>query len=138
MTPRVKDRIKLYRMLSKVKAKTRPDNSAGKSGCRLWLGRISTDEWGLYKYGTLTHLGKRVSPHRVLWEQENGPLNGRYLVNQCGNTLCVSPKHWVAVKHWRDAKRGKTETVAETGGLSLGVRAEAEGVPAVEQDSVPV
>lgn len=115
MTPRIKARIKLYKLLAKIQRKSRPDNRAGKSGCRLWLGRISTDEWGFYQYGTLSYLRKRVSPHRVVWEYENGPLNGRVLVNKCGNTLCISPDHWVAVNHWRDAKRGTQETVSEAG-----------------------
>jgi hypothetical protein len=115
MTPRIKARIKHYKLLGKILSKTRPDNSAGKVGCVLWLGRRHSDEWGFYEYGALTVAGKRVGPHRILWEEKFGPLEGRKLVNTCGNTLCVAPDHWTPVGHWTEAKRAQAEKIAKAG-----------------------
>lgn len=115
MTPRIKARIRYYKLLGRIKAKMRPDNTKGKVGCRLWRGSIRTDEWGFYQYGVAEHNGRKVPVHRVLWEEKHGPLNGKVLVNVCGNSLCVAPDHWTAVNHWTETKRGKKETSTEAG-----------------------
>ena len=108
MTPRIKAALKLYRMLSRIEAKIRPDNSKGKKGCRLWKGAIRTDEWGFYQYGVAVGpSGKREGVHRILWEAQNGALNSKRLVNTCGNTLCVNPAHWIARDHWTGGRSGK-------------------------------
>lgn len=116
MTPRIKARLKHYRMLGRIKARIRPDNRKGKSGCILWKGAIRSDEWGFYEYGIVTIDGKRTPVHRVLWEEKNGPLVVKHLRNTCGNTLCVAPAHWEAVNHPREKHvEAKDEARTATG-----------------------
>jgi len=108
MTPRIKARLKHYRMLGRINAKVHPDRTKGKVGCRVWDGNIRTDEWGFYQYGVAVGpSGKRTAVHRILWEDKYGPLGDNTLVNVCGNTLCVNPDHWTATKHWTGLRNGK-------------------------------
>lgn len=102
-------------MLGRIKARIRPDNRAGKSGCLLWKGAIRSDEWGFYEYGIASVNGKRVPVHRILWEEANGPLGTRVLRNTCGNTLCVAPAHWKSTTHWHAKDETQTEARAATG-----------------------
>jgi hypothetical protein len=106
VTPRVKALIKHYKRINRLKRKIKPDTAKGKSGCRLWKGATRSDEWGFYEYAIARSGGKRYAVHRVMWEEKYGPLNGRVLRNTCGNTLCVAPDHWQAVRHWHEKVEG--------------------------------
>ena len=74
------------------------------SGC--WPGLAGCVQ---NKYGTAYIEGKNRRIHKVLWEQENGPVPlGLELDHLCRNTFCVNPRHLEAVTHQINAARGAT------------------------------
>ena len=103
MTPRVRDAIRLAKWQKRVYAKI----DMLKDGCWMWRGAAYKDKYGFYQYAITQQANERQPVHRVLWKWIKGELpEGGMLVNQCGNTLCVNPEHWVWCEHWtrlRDA-----------------------------------
>ena len=83
------------------------------SECILWTGRV-----GSHGYG---HVNRERLAHRVAYELVNGPVTDGLIVHHdCGNKLCVNPKHLRAITHaehnawhlnaaaWYERQRGKT------------------------------
>lgn len=60
-----------------------------KSGCWEWTGASSNEGYGRVKVA-----GKLESPHRLMWEEENGPIpDGLWILHDCDNPPCVNPAH---------------------------------------------
>jgi hypothetical protein len=108
LNPRIAKEIAYWRKISPILNRTVAGKAKGTRGCRIWKGRTVTDEWGFYKYGRCTYNGKACPAHRVIWEHHYGPLGKDFLVNLCGNTLCVAPDHWERRTHPRAKKRVET------------------------------
>lgn len=57
-------------------------------GCWIWTGSTAH---GYAKFYFETRL---VYAHRLLYEQQHGPIGSKRLANTCGNATCVCPEHW--------------------------------------------
>jgi hypothetical protein len=85
------------------------------TGCLLWLGKVGTDGYGLFKVG-----GKRRAAHRVSYEIHKGPIPpGLWVLHRCDTPACVNPEHLFLGTHadnMRDmVAKGR---MAGTGGIN--------------------
>lgn len=82
------------------------------SECVLWEGRLNANGYGL--------VGRRLA-HRVLWEQDRGPIpDGLILHHVCRTAACVNLDHLRCITHaehnqlhlnawaWYERQRAKT------------------------------
>lgn len=57
--------------------------------CWEWTGAH-----GSKGHGRIRVAGKLESPHRLMWEEENGPIpDGLWVLHECDNPPCVNPAH---------------------------------------------
>lgn len=60
-----------------------------RGGCWEWTG--ATSKFG---HGRMKVAGRLESPHRLMWEEENGPIpRGLWVLHTCDNPRCVRPSH---------------------------------------------
>ena len=85
------------------------------SGCRLWLGKLTSTGYGQIKVG-----GKKSRVHRIAYELAKGPIPaGRIICHHCDVPNCIEPDHLYAGTHqtnsddkwrrgrWRDSEGWK-------------------------------
>jgi hypothetical protein len=79
-------------------------------GCRLWIGRMDKTNG----YPLLWVKGKALKPHKLVWEDANGPVpEGMEIDHVCRRRKCVRLEHLELVtrsenekrKHWRHRTR---------------------------------
>lgn len=76
------------RLLRKSKAQKR-------TGCRIWQGMVQKrGNYGMIRKGG-TNGGSLVPAHRAAWFVRFGEWPERKIFNDCGNTLCIEPDHWI-------------------------------------------
>jgi len=62
--------------------------------CWLWQGAVSKG------YGRFTYLGVNRQAHRWVYEEAIGPIpRGAYVLQRCGNHLCMRPEHLYTGDH---------------------------------------
>lgn len=72
------------------------------SGCWLWTGALSTGG-----YGMIGNIGGSKYAHRILYEQQFGPIpKGLELDHLCRVRCCVNPAHLEAVTRRENIMRG--------------------------------
>lgn len=80
-----------------VLARTTPTED----GCLLWDGAVTTNG-----YGHIRRDGKARLVHRVIFEEEHGPLpDGMEVDHLCFRRLCVNIRHLEAVTHLENVRR---------------------------------
>lgn len=81
--------------------------------CWIWAGGVQR-ECGQPQ---ATIAGRRVSPHREVWQLLNGELTRELnLVSTCGNNRCINPEHRRPMPH-----RQLFRTLAKQGRLARGI-----------------
>lgn len=59
------------------------------SGCWLWTGTVSS-----FGHGNVRIRGKLYQPHRLAWEEANGPIPpGLWVLHRCDVPSCCNPDH---------------------------------------------
>lgn len=62
-----------------------------KSGCLLWCG---TNKGGRFNYGQTYRDGRKITAHRLVWEEHNGPIPaGLQVLHRCDTPRCVNIDH---------------------------------------------
>jgi hypothetical protein len=71
------------------------------SGCWLWAGALRSG------YARADLNGRKVSVHRAMWEEANGPIpQGLELDHLCRVRACVNPGHLEPVTRLENVRRG--------------------------------
>jgi HNH endonuclease len=72
------------------------------SGCWLWVGPKSDNEYGSFRFAKV-----RYSAHRFSYELHKGPIpEGLHIDHLCRNRWCVNPEHLEAVTFRENVLRG--------------------------------
>jgi len=80
------------------------------------------------KYNTVRIHGKQVYAHRVMYEQEVGPIPpGLVLDHLCRQSTCIRPDHLEAVTNAENVRRGNNAK------LTIGVVRRIRALPAAER-----
>ena len=83
-------------------------------GCWVWTGWKLTSGYGRMLVG-----GKQLLVHRLVYEQEIGPLGALFACHHCDNPSCVRPSHLFAgtnSDNLRDAySKGRITTLQRRG-----------------------
>lgn len=80
------------------------------SGCRLWLGNVSSGRGG--PYGTMSFRGRTWRVHRVVYVLAHGAIPVGTEIDHvrargCSSTLCCNIGHLEAVTHANNIRRGR-------------------------------
>lgn len=82
----------------------RPYEVDADTGCWVWMRGKNPSG-----YGYTTRGGKKISAHRVYWENINGPIPKDMTVDHlCNNPSCVNPGHMVLATQIDNTMRGSS------------------------------
>lgn len=74
-----------------------------RNGC--WMWQLSTNDRG---YGLAWDGSKLVKAHRLVYEQEVGPIpEGKVLDHRCFVLACVNPEHMEPIEQAENIRRGR-------------------------------
>lgn len=74
--------------------------------CKIWTGHIDDDGYGRVQRG-----GKWRGAHRVVWEDERGPIPAGLVIDHlCRNRACVNVEHMEPVTSAENTRRGAEAT----------------------------
>jgi len=59
------------------------------NGCWLWTGSVDSRGRGIFRTG----YGRQVQAHRYVLQLAGEDLTGFTVSHNCGNRLCINPKH---------------------------------------------
>lgn len=105
MTKTTRPRV---RSLSDALARTRASGT-----CMIWQGNVKSN--GYARTGVR---GVRVSLHRWVYEQANGPIpEGRVIDHVCGRRSCINPKHLRSITQKQNTEHRVTSRIKASSGV---------------------